>query len=50
MTKQISITLDEELLEYLDDLAELNSRSRSSMLAWLITMCMHEGNMQNEEE
>ena len=36
MTKTISITLDTELIKYVDDQAELNSRSRSSMIAYLI--------------
>jgi len=36
MTKNISITIEEDLLNYLDDLAEINGRSRSSMLSWLI--------------
>ena len=35
MTKQISITIEEEQLKYLDELADLNGRSRSSMLNWL---------------
>ncbi len=36
MTKNISITLESELLLYLDELAEINGRSRSGMIAWLI--------------
>ena len=36
MTRNISITLDDDLLKYLDELAEINSRSRSSMISWLI--------------
>jgi metal-responsive CopG/Arc/MetJ family transcriptional regulator len=38
MTKQISITIEEEQLKYLDELADLNGRSRSSMLNWLLKM------------
>lgn len=38
MTKQISITIEEEQLKYLDELAEINGRSRSSMLNWLLKM------------
>lgn len=38
MTKQISITIEEEQLTYLDELADLNGRSRSSMLNWLLKM------------
>ena len=36
MNKQISITLDEELLKYLEELANINGRSRSGMISWLI--------------
>lgn len=36
MTKTISITLDTELIQYVDELAELNSRSRSSMISFII--------------
>lgn len=36
MTKTISITLDTELIKYVDDQAELNSRSRSSMISFII--------------
>lgn len=38
MTKQISITIEEEQLKYLDELADLNGRSRSSMLNWFLKM------------
>lgn len=38
MTRQISITIEEEQLKYLDELAEINGRSRSSMLNWLLKM------------
>ena len=37
MTKNISITLDEDLIKYLDDLADINGRTRSGMISWLIT-------------
>ena len=37
MTKQISITLEEDLLTYLDELADINGRSRSGMISWLIS-------------
>lgn len=40
--KNISITLDDKLLEYLDELAEINDRSRSSMIRWLILKAMEE--------
>lgn len=36
MTKHISVTIEEELLNYLDDLAEINGRSRSGMISWFI--------------
>lgn len=35
-TKNISLTIDEELLAYVDELADINSRSRSSMISWMI--------------
>lgn len=36
MSKIISITLDESLISYIDDLAEVNGRSRSNMISCLI--------------
>ena len=36
MTKNISITIDQDLLEYLDELAEINDRTRSGMISYLI--------------
>lgn len=36
MTKNISLTIDEDLLDYLDELADINGRSRSGMISWLI--------------
>ena len=36
MTKNISITLDQDLLEYLDELADINGRTRSGMISYLI--------------
>ena len=36
MTKNISVTIEEDLLNYLDDLAEVNGRSRSGMISWFI--------------
>lgn len=35
-TKNISLTIDEELLAYVDELASINNRSRSSMISWMI--------------
>lgn len=42
MNKQISITIDDGLLHYIDEVAEINSRSRSGMIAWLIKKCQEE--------
>lgn len=36
MTKNISITIDQDLLEYLDELADINGRTRSGMISYLI--------------
>ena len=36
MTKNISVTIEEDLLDYLDELADINGRSRSGMISWLI--------------
>ena len=49
MTKQISITIDEEQLSYLDDLAEINSRSRSGMISYLIKRAMEQDKALDEE-
>ena len=35
-TKQISLTLDQEILNYIDELATINSRSRSGMINWIL--------------
>lgn len=35
-TVNISITLDADLLAYIDELSLINERSRSGMIAWLI--------------
>lgn len=50
MTKQISITIEEEQLDYLDSLAEINGRSRSSMLNWLLKMAEASDNAEREED
>ena len=42
MNKQISITLDEGLLHYIDEVADINERSRSGMIAWLIKRAQEE--------
>lgn len=49
MTRNISITLDDELLKYLDELAEINSRSRSSMISWFIKKSYDEDKALDEE-
>lgn len=49
MTKQISITIDEEQLKYLDDLADINSRSRSGMISYLIKQFMDQDKALDEE-
>ena len=49
MTKQISITIDEEQLSYLDDLAKINSRSRSGMISYLIKQSMDQDKALDEE-
>lgn len=36
-TVNISITLDADLLAYIDELSLINSRSRSGMIAWIIS-------------
>lgn len=50
MTKQISITIEEEQLAYLDELAEINGRSRSSMLNWLLKMAEASDAARKEED
>ena len=35
-TKQISITLNCDVLTYIDELASLNDRTRSSMINWIL--------------
>ena len=35
-TVNISITLDADLLAYIDELCLINRRSRSGMIAWII--------------
>lgn len=42
MTKNISITLEEDQLTYLDELADINGRSRSGMISWLIRKSQEE--------
>ena len=49
MTKQISITIEEEQLTYLDKLADINSRSRSGMIGYLIKQAMDQDKALDEE-
>lgn len=49
MVKQISVTIDEDLLKYLDELAEINGRSRSGMINWLIQRSYDEDLILDEE-
>lgn len=49
MNKQISITIDEQLLTYIDEVAEINGRSRSGMIAWLIKKCQEEDEALDQE-
>ena len=49
MTKNISITLEEEQLTYLDELADINGRSRSGMISWLIKRSQDEDRSLEEQ-
>lgn len=49
MTKQISITIEEDLLNYLDELADINDRSRSGMITWLVKRSYEEDKALDEE-
>lgn len=49
MTKQISITIEEEQLKYLDELADINGRSRSGMISWLIKQSQAEDEALDQE-
>ena len=49
MTKQISITIEEEQLNYLDELADINSRSRSGMISYLIKLSQDQDKALDEE-
>ena len=45
MTKQISITIDEEQLKYLDELADINA----GMISWLIKQSQAEDEALDQE-
>ena len=49
MTKNISITLEEDQIKYLDELADINGRSRSGMIAWLIRKSKEEDDALEEQ-
>ena len=49
MTKNISITLEEDQLTYLDELAVINGRSRPGMISWLIKQSQDEDKALDEE-
>ena len=48
-TKQISITLSEETLNYLEELAEINCRSRSGMIEFILQGEKHRDEALDEE-
>lgn len=48
-TKNISLTIDEELLAYVDELAVINDRSRSSMVSWMIRQQYDQDKSLHEE-
>ena len=35
-TEPITISIRKDLLEYIDEIAAINGRSRSSMISWLV--------------
>lgn len=47
--KTISITIDEHLLKYIDEVAEINNRSRSGMISWIIRQELEKDQMLDEE-
>ena len=49
MNKQISITIDEGLLHYIDEVADINGRSRSGMISWLIKKSQEEDEALDQE-
>ena len=49
MTKTVSITLEDNILEYIDEVAKNNQRSRSNAIAWLIKMEMAKDAALEEE-
>ena len=49
MTKNISVTIEEDLLNYLDELADINGRSRSGMISWFILNSKRADDVLDEE-
>ena len=49
MKKQVNVTIDDDLLSYLDELADINGRTRSGMLNRLIQMSYEEDKKLEEE-
>lgn len=48
-TKQISITLSEETLKYLEELADINCRSRSGMIEFILQGEKHKDEALDKE-
>lgn len=46
MTKNISITIEEDVLEYIDTLASSESRTRSAMINYLLTWIKNQDNRE----
>lgn len=49
MKKTISITLDEGIIKYVDELASINGRSRSNTIEWVLKMEMARDAALDEE-
>ena len=49
MTKNISVTIEEDLLNYIDELADINGRTRSGMISWLIKQSKEQDDHLDEE-
>lgn len=50
MTKNISLTMDEDLLKFLDDLAASQHRSRSAMVSIILEYIKDHTNIQINED
>lgn len=49
MTVAISITIEDELLDYLDEVAAINGRNRSNMISYLIRQMKMQDEALDEE-